>query len=401
LPGTPALRREEVKLQVALITPLLHTKGYTAPETNAATERANLLIRQAEALGEPLEDPMLLFSILYSLCAAHAVTFNGDMMRERAGQILALAKKQSATAPLVMGHRLMGFCLLNTGEIAEGRAHLDRAIALYDPTAHRPLAIRFGQDMRVASLCWRSLALWMLGYPDAALADADHAIKDAREIGQAPTLLWALTVPAFSYFHCGNYATANLQSNEVIALAGEKGALFWSAWATCLQGCLLTQPSKASDRINMITSGITAFRSTGSTFWMSLFLSYLAMAHAEFEQFDDAWRCIDDAITAVEAGNERGWEAEVHRIAGEIALKSVEPEVSKAQAYFERALAVARQQQAKSWELRAAMSMARLWRSQGKQQQARELLAPVYGWFTEGFDTRDLKEAKALLAELA
>jgi predicted ATPase len=132
-----------------------------------------------------------------------------------------------------------------------------------------------------------------------------------------------------------------------------------------------------------------------------LYLSYLTRAYADLGRFDDAWRCIDEAITAVETTKERWWEADVHRIAGEIALLSPKPDAVKAEAYFERALAVARAQQAKSWELRAAMSMARLWRNQGKMQQARELLAPVYGWFTEGFDTRDLKEAKALLEELA
>ena len=134
---------------------------------------------------------------------------------------------------------------------------------------------------------------------------------------------------------------------------------------------------------------------------MPLYLSYLTRAYADLGRFDDAWRCIDEAITAVETTKERWWEADVHRIAGEIALLSPKPDAAKAEAYFERALAVARQQQAKSWELRAAMGLARLWRSQGKVQQARELLAPVYGWFTEGFDTRDLKEAKALLEELA
>ena len=132
-----------------------------------------------------------------------------------------------------------------------------------------------------------------------------------------------------------------------------------------------------------------------------LHLSYLARAYAELGQFDDARRCIGEAMTAVETTKEKWCEAEVYRIAGEIALKSPEPDAAKAEAYFERALSVARQQQAKSWELRAAMSLARLWRDQGKVQQARELLAPVYGWFTEGFDTRDLKEAKALLEELA
>jgi predicted ATPase len=134
---------------------------------------------------------------------------------------------------------------------------------------------------------------------------------------------------------------------------------------------------------------------------MPLYLSCLARAHVDLGKFDDAWRCIGEAMTSVETTKERWYEAELNRLAGEIALQSPKPDTIKAEDHFERSLAVSRQQQAKSWELRAAMSLARLWRNQGKEQQARELLAPVYGWFTEGFDTRDLKEAKALLEELA
>ena len=151
----------------------------------------------------------------------------------------------------------------------------------------------------------------------------------------------------------------------------------------------------------MITSADRRIRSTGVDIWLPLYLSYLARAYAELGQFDDAWRCIGEAMTAVETTKEKWCEAEVHRTAGEIALMSPEPDAAKAEAYFERALAVARAQQAKSWELRAATSMARLWRDQGKRAEARDLLAPVYGWFTEGFDTLDLKEAKALLDDLA
>jgi predicted ATPase len=151
----------------------------------------------------------------------------------------------------------------------------------------------------------------------------------------------------------------------------------------------------------MITSGIAAWRATGSTVYGSMYLSYLARAYAELGQFDDAWRCVGEAMTAVETTKEKWCEADIHRIAGEIALKSPGPDAAKVEAYFERALAVARAQQAKSWELRAAMSMARLWRDQDKRDAARDLLARVHGWFTEGFDTLDLKEAKALLDELA
>jgi predicted ATPase len=151
----------------------------------------------------------------------------------------------------------------------------------------------------------------------------------------------------------------------------------------------------------MITSGLTGYRSTGATLYRPFLLAHLAKAYAELEHLDDAWRCIDEVVEVLETTKEIWCEAEVNRIAGEVALLSPERDVEKAVGYFERALAVARQQQAKSWELRAAMSMARLWRDQGKWQGARELLAPVYGWFTEGFDTRDLTEAKALLEQLA
>jgi predicted ATPase len=327
------------------------------------------------------------------------VAFNGDVMRELAAQFLALAEKQGGTVSLMVGHRLTGTSLLCTGDIAQSGAHLDRAIALYHPAEHRPLGTRFGQDVRVAALSYRSRALWLLGYPEAALAHTSDALRDAREIGHAHTVMYALGLASWTHVLCGNYVAANAQLIEVVALADEKGAFFAKAAGMLVQGWFLALTGKASDAVQMITSGITAVRSTGSTVgpW---YLSYLALAHAELGQIDDAWRCIDEAITSVETTKERWFEAEIHRLAGEIALKPPEPDAVKAAAYFERALAVARKQKVKSWELRAATSMARLWRDQGKRDEARALLAPVYGWFTEGFDTVDLKEAKALLDEL-
>ena len=401
LPSTPARRREQIKLQVALITPLIHVKGYAAPETKSAAERARLLIEQADVLGEPTEDPLLLLSVLYSFWTASYVAFNGDAMRNLAAQFLSLAEKQGTTLPLVIGHRLMGHSLMLTGNIAEGRAHYDQSVALYDPTMHRPLATRFGQDAGVATLCFRSLALWLLGYPDAALADGKQALREARDIGQAVNLFFALLHTSLTHIQCGDYAVANAEADELAALTNEKGSSFWKALGMSMRGCLFALTGKASDAVQMITSGTAALRSTGTTQWMPLHSSYFARAYAELGQFDDAWRSIGEAMTAVETIKERWWEAEVNRTAGEITLLSPEPDAAKAEAYFDRALTVARQQQAKSWELRAAMSMARLWRDQGKRDEARDLLAPVYGWFTEGFDTLDLKEAKALLDELA
>jgi predicted ATPase len=240
----------------------------------------------------------------------------------------------------------------------------------------------------------------MLGYPKMALADADHALEDAREGGHAGTLMYAQLHTSFTNILCAKYAAANAQSNDVVRLADEKGAALWKALGTMGKGCVLALSGKAPEAIQMITSGITTYRSTGSRVYLPFCLLHLSRAHAELDQFDDAWRCISEALTAVKTTKERWSEAEINRIAGEIALLLPEPDAAKAEAYFERALVVARQQQAKSWELRAVMSMARLWRDQGKRDEARNLLAPVYIWFTEGFDTRDLKEAKALLEML-
>jgi class 3 adenylate cyclase/predicted ATPase len=400
LPATPTLRREQIKLQAALISPLLHVKGYAALEPKAAAERARLLIEQAEALGEPLEDPLLLFSVLYGFFIANFNAFNGNAMRKLALEFLALAERQGATAPLMIGHGMMGVSLTSTGDLVEARAHFDRVIALYDPDAHRPLATRFSIDRRVAALGFRSAALWFLGYPVAALADTAHAFEDAREIGQAATLMFMLNYACLTEILCGNYGSADALGDELVALAGQKGTPFWKVIGMMLQGCVLALAGRAADAVQVITSGLTAYRSMGSTLLVPFYSSCLARAYAELGQFDDAWRCSGEAMTAIETTKETWCEAEVHRMAGEIELKSPEPDAAKAEVYFERALAVARAQQAKSWELRTAMSMARLWRDQGKRDAAHDLLAPVYGWFTEGFDTLDLKEAKALLDAL-
>ena len=400
LPGTPALRREQIKAQVALMNTVMHVKGYAAPETKAVVERARLLIEQADALGEPPDDPLLLYSVPYGMWITNLNAFNGDAIREIATQFLALAKKQGTTAPLLIAHRLMGLSLLLTGDTVEAREHQDQAIALYDPAAHRPLATRFGVDARATVFSHRSWTLWCLGYPAAALADADQALKDARALGHAATLMNALAFAAFTSTQCGNYPTATALLDELIELAEEKGAMNWKASGLAGRGRVWALSGKPVELVRSTTSGLSAFAPTGTTVYSPMFLSALAGAYAKLAKFDDAWRHIGKAMTLVEATKETWSEAEVYRVAGEIVLISPEPDAAKAEAYFERALAVSRAQQAKSWELRAAMSMARLWRDQGKRQQARDLLAPVYGWFTEGFDTLDLKEAKALLDEL-
>jgi predicted ATPase len=371
------------------------------PKPGRRWSGARLLIEQAEALGEPPEDPLLLSSVLYSLWVGSFLTFNGDVCCDLAAQVLSLAQKQGDVGTLMSGHSSMGTSLLFTGEIAEGRSHLDQAFALYAPAEHCPLAMRFGQDVRVETLAYRAIALWALGYSDAALADIERMLKDAREIGQAATLMFALVHGSWIHLFCGNYATGNELADECIALAEEKNATFWKVAGIALKARIFAASGKAPDAVQAMTSTKDRWRSTGSRTFAPSALSSLASALADLGQFDEAWRCVNTAMTTMETTKERWWEAEVNRTAGKIALQSPKADAAKAEAYFERALTVARQQQAKSLELRAAMSMARLWRDQGKVQQARELLAAVYGWFTEGFDTRDLKEAKGLLEELA
>jgi class 3 adenylate cyclase/predicted ATPase len=401
LPATPELRREQITLQVALINALFHVKGYAAPETKAAVEHARYLIEQAKALGEAPEDPLLLFSVLYGLWVANLVAFDSELCVDLAGQFLSLAEKAETTGATMLGHQMLGISLQTRGDITGGRAHYDQAIALYDPVKHRRLATRFGQDSRVVVLSRRSAALWLLGYPDAALADAEHALTDAREMGHAASLMYTLGHGLFARYECGNYANAAAAVDELIALAEKKGTLFWKGFGLMHQGCVCALNAQPSDAIRLITSGMETRELTGATLWIPFFLSHLARAYAALGNFEGARRSIHEAITTVETTNEGWCEAEVYRTAGEIMLLTPERDAAKAEAYFSHGLKIAGSQKAKTWELRSAMGMARLWRDQGKCHEACELLAPIYGWFTEGFATRDLKEAKAVLEQLA
>jgi predicted ATPase len=326
--------------------------------------------------------------------------FKGEVVRELALQFFLFAKRQESKVPYLLAERMMGHSLLMSGDVLEARKHYDQAIALYNTAEHRPLATRFSYDVRVAILGFRAWTLWLLGYPDVALKDADEVISDAREIGQASSLMVALCTSGTTDIFCGNYLGAMARSNEIITLAEEKAAPVWQVWGTINKGCVSALTGENSGGLDLLITAVAAWQSIGAAY-QTWFLLNLAKAYAEVRQFDDAWRCCDEAMLAIQTTEEKWCEAEVNRIAGEIAFTSSEPDAAKAQKYFERALAVARQQQTKSWELRASMSLARLWRDQGKVQQARELLAPVYSWFTEGFDTRDLKEARVLLEELA
>jgi predicted ATPase len=331
------------------------------------------------------------------------VAFDGDMMRELAAQFMELAENERATVPLMIGHGLMGITLLFTGGIAEGRDHLDEAIALYEPAEHRPLATRFGHGPGVSwsRLSYRSWALWILGYPEAARVDVERALKEAREFGQAATLMFALRHVIPARIWRGDYVAANALIDELGALAHETNAMLWKASEMAERVYLSALTGETSNIVNRMTSALEAVQSTGTTLLMPRSKALIAHAHARVGEFENAWCCINEAMTSMETTKEKWFEAEVYRTAGEITLLAPEPDAAKAEAYFERALCVAREQKARSWELRAAMGMVRLWRNQGKRRQPHDLLAPVYGWFTEGFDTLDLTQARTLLEELA
>ena len=320
LPSSPALRRQEITFHVALANALMHTKGYAAFETKSAFDQARLLMERARSLGDTPEDPLLLFSILYGFWVSNFVAFNGDALRELATQFLALAEKQTATGPIMIGHRLMASSLVFTGDIVRGAAHYDKALALYDPAKHRALATRFGQDVEVVILSLRAWTLWLLGYPDRARTDIEGALTNSREIGHAATSMYALSSAIGLHIHWGNYEEANSFDHELMALAEETDAPFWKGVGIAHQGCLILLTGNPSAAVDAIASAITASRSTGAT--QGLPWAFLARAYAMSDQFDNAWRCIHEAMTAAETTKERWGEAEVHRIAGEVELMS-------------------------------------------------------------------------------
>ena len=333
---------------------------------------------------------------------ARAALLEGKEQLKRAlDQIATLPTTPALRREEIKLQVAFGNALTLMGDFVDGKEHFDRALAIYNPAEHGPVTTRSGRDVGVTLLSVRSGCLWVLGYPEASRIDGEGAVNRAREIGDAATSMFAVFWAAWFHMFFGHYAKAQSLLDELAALADEKDAsLFWKATEMACRGALFALTGKASDAVRAITSGMTSLQSIGATLYEPWHLYFLAIAYTELGRPDDARRCIDDAIAQAERSMRKSMEPELHRMAGEVALKSPAPDTDKAEKHFEHALNATRQLQMKSFELRAAMSLARLWRDQGKVRQARELLAPLYGWFTEGFDTRDLKEAKALLDEL-
>ena len=280
------------------------------------------------------------------------------------------------------------------------RTHLEEGIAHYTPDQRRAPAFRTGQDPGVACRAFVALTLWLLGYPEQALARVHEARTLAHELAHAYSLAfarcWVATVSQF----CRDVPAVHEPAEAAVTLATEQGFPLWITHGTSVRGWALALQGQGEEGIAQVLQGIAAWRATGAVLLVPYFYTLLADVCGHRGHTADGLQALAEAYTLIEQHEERWWEAEVCRLRGVLLLRQAAPQPEEAEACFQRALEVARRQQAKSLELRAAMSLARLWQRQGKRDEARVLLAPVYGWFTEGFDTADLQEARALLEEL-
>jgi len=286
------------------------------------------------------------------------------------------------------------------GEVAQAREHFIQSVALYDPQQHRTLAFSYGQDPGVAALVNDAWALWILGYPDQALRRSHEACRLAEDLAHPHTLAYAFAHLAMFHQYRRDRKGAHRHADAAMRVSREQGFPFWLGAGLICQGWAQMTRHQLAEQIPAMHEGLALYRATDAAMWVPYFLTLLAEASGAVSQPETGLRLLAEARTVMDRTQERFYEAEVHRVQGALVLAQAADRHPLAETCFQQALAIARRQQARSWELRAAMSLARLWQQQGKQAEARALLAPVYGWFTEGFDTADLQEAKALLEEL-
>ena len=344
------------------------------------------------------ETPQL-FPILWGLWYFYTLRAEFHTARELEAQCLTLAQHVHDPALLLQAHFMPGTTSLHLGELVAAHTSLERAIALYDPQQHRAQAWLYGEETGVIARAYIGRPLWLLGYPDQALQRSQQAVRLAREIAspfsQAFALAWAATVCQFR-----QEAPATQEHAEtLIALSTEQRFPIWEAYGRVLRGWALAAQGQGEEGITQMRWGHDAWQATGAEVDRPYFLVLLAEAYGNVGQVNKGLEILTAASPVVDKG-ERYWEAERYRVKGELLLAHAMAQPEEAETNLHQALAVARRQQAKSLELRAAMSLARLWQRQGKRAAVRALLAEVYGWFTEGFDTADLQEARALLEEL-
>jgi adenylate cyclase len=301
----------------------------------------------------------------------------------------------------MVAHRALGLPLYFMGEVAQAREHFAQSIALYDPQQHRTLAFAYGQDPGVAALVLDAYALWLLGYPDQALRRSYEACTRAEELAHPFTLAYMFATLAMFHQFRQDREEARRHAEAATRICREQGMPYWLGIGLILQSWARATRLQLAEQIPAMHEGMAIYRATESALWLPYFLTLLAETYGAASQPDAGLRFLDEAHTVMDNTQERFYEAEVHRVQGVLVLAQAADQHAQAETCFQHALAIARHQQARSLELRAAMSLARLWQHQGRQVEARALLTPLYTWFTEGFDTADLQEARVLLEQLS
>jgi predicted ATPase len=390
-PGTPECLQQELDMQITLGPALMATKGQASPEVEHAYARARELCQQVG------ETPQL-FSVLGGLHRFYFARGALQTARELGEQHLRLAQTHDDRALLLTSHWMLGTPLFWLGEVASAHEHFVQSITLYDPQQHRILGLRYGLDPGAASQVYAAMTLWALGYPDQALQRCQEALPLAQP--HPFSLAYTLLITACLYQFLRQDQAVYERAEAAVILSTEQGFPIWVPFGRTLQGWALAMQGQRVQGIALMRQGMAAWQAIGVALLRPWILAMLAEAYGAEGQASEGLRELAEASAIVNSTAERFWEAELYRLTGELRLKQPVPDAQEAETCFCQALAVARRQQAKSLELRAARSLSRLWQQQGKRAQAYALLAPTYGWFTEGFDTADLQEAKALLAEL-
>jgi class 3 adenylate cyclase/predicted ATPase len=391
VPDNRRRRQQELEFTSALGAVLQVVKGYAAPETGRAYARARELWEQ---LGSPLE----FLRIPYGQSLYHAIRGELELALRLDEDLLRLSGQRNDSAGLVLGHYSSGRTLMFAGRLASSRSYLEEVLALYDPNSHRSLVHQAGTHPHVGAQGYSGIVLFCLGFPDQALARSSAAIAEARRLAHPPSLAVTLGFGAKLLSLGADNAILGEWVDQLVAVTIEQGFPLWQAWGTIYRGWVELKNGEVAEGISLLRRGAAAYRATGAEAWMPHHIALVATACEIAGENEEASTLLDEALEIVERTGERWFAAELNRQKGQLLLRRGDSEA--AEELYRKALSIAPEQEAKLWELRAAVSLARLCRDQGRRAEARELVAPVYGWFTEGSGTPDLKEAKALLDQL-
>jgi len=399
LPERPERLQQELALQLGLGPALIAIKGRAAAEVGQTFARARELCNQ---MGET---PQLL-PTLAGLCAFYDVRGELDTARELAEQLLSIARSRQDAALLPHAHHAVGNTLFFQGGFAAAQTHLERAVSLYDPAGHPSHAFPyFGSDVAVQSLCLEAVNLWNFCYPDQALERVERGLALARKLSHPFSVTVAFAFSAVVHSQRGEGEAALRFADLSVRLATEQGFQEMLAFAIIFRAWALVVGGQAEEGIGQLREGIASVRASGAQQGRAGLLSCIAAGYGLLGRAEEGLTAVAEATAVVNGTGERAYEAELYRLEGELLLQRDAAGASskvedESEMRFRQAIEIARRQEARSWELRATMSLARLLDKQGRRDEARTMLAEIYNWFTEGFDTRDLKDANALLDEL-